>query len=45
MDELLLEDDGGVFELRGRKIHAEKLWMFVMNLSDKLESVDEGEAQ
>ena len=43
--ELLLDDEDGVFELRGGKIRAVKLWMFVKNLSDKLEGVDEGEAQ
>ena len=43
--ELLLDDDDGVFELRGGKIHAEKLWNFVKNFSGNMESIDDGRAR
>jgi hypothetical protein len=38
--ELLLDDDDGVFELRGGKIHAEKLWKFVKNLDGSVDYID-----
>ena len=43
--ELLLDDEDGVFELRGGKIHGEKLWMFVKNLSGSGESIYDGGAR
>jgi hypothetical protein len=43
--ELLLDDDDGVFELRGGKINAEKLWKFVRNLSGDGEGIEDGRAQ
>ena len=43
--ELLREDEDGVFELRGGKIHAEKLWKFVRNLSGNEEIINDGGAR
>ena len=38
--ELLLDDDDGVFELRGGRIHAEKVWKFVKNLDGSVDYID-----
>ena len=43
--ELLLEDEDGLFELSVGRIHAEKLWKFVKNLSGQGESNDNGGAR
>jgi hypothetical protein len=43
--ELLLDDDDGVFDLRIGKFDADKLWMFVKNLSGIGEGIDDGGAQ
>ncbi len=43
--ELLLNDEDGVFELRSGRINAEKLWMFVRNLSGDGEGIDDGGAR
>jgi hypothetical protein len=43
--ELLLDDDDGVFDLSIGKIYADKLWMFVKNLSGNVESFDDGAAR